>query len=125
MKHYKQSIQYVLFAIAVLNVPLTPAIQRIRRRNRRQELIILLLFFAENNSMMFDYITLRDVFAGYGRENWQDLIGGLRKSGFVKKVGHMTGLMLTEAGRAKARDINKNLQTEYKAIRKLYRNSTK
>ncbi len=119
----KKDIENTLYLIALLNLPLSRFPVIFDRRNHRQELILLLLFFAENNKEKIGYILMRDVFDMYGRLNWQDLVRSLIHSKYLTKDGHMGNYMLTDAGRAKAREIDKTLQVEYKHLRKLYKDA--
>ncbi len=121
----QKDIDNTLLIIALLNLPLVPLPITLDRRNHRQELILLLLLYMESRQQEISYILLRDVFKGYGRIGWQDLAASLRKSGYIIKDGHMGNYLLTDKGRAFARQIDKDLQAEHKALRKLYKDTTK
>lgn len=120
-----RDIKSVLFSITVLNLSLSPLIVKVRRRNKRQELLLLLIYYMDKDNDMAGYFFLRDVFGMLGRENYRELAGSLRKSGLIVKVGHMGNYYLTDAGKALARQIDKDIKTEYKTLLKLYRNTTK
>ncbi len=126
---HKRNLNSTLLSIALLNLPTPPFSHMRTRRNHRQELIVLLLFYADKNNDTISYFLLRDVFKGYGRLGWQELMGSLRQSGYVETDGkdksYYKNFYLTDKGRAFARRIDKDLQAEHKALRKLYKDTTK
>ncbi len=125
MKSSNSSIRYMLFAISVLNIPLSLSIHKIRRRNHRQEMMLLLIYYIEKDNNDSSYFLLRDVFDMLGRQNFQELAGSLKKSKLLRQDALLANYYLTDKGRALARQIDREVQTEYNKLIKTYRDTTK